>query len=588
VTESTVRLTPQEHVARLSRMAEEMRGQLAAHAASRRRAGETMPAGVEDGLKHLCGSLQVLADSVESMDQERRNLRSLADVAKVVNSSLDLPTVLNEVIDTVIRLTGAERAFLMLQTEGGGLETVVARNWERASLGEAEIEISRTVIDRALHEGQAVLTTNAQNDPRFDAQTSIVAYNLRSILCVPLQARGETVGVIYADNRVREGLFTERDRLLVNSLADQAAVALENARLFDSVRNSLDDATQLKNLMEDVFKSIASGVLTADVEDRITLCNPAAQQILGIKAEHLLGASLADLLPQLGEGLPERVREVKTADQRHVGLEVHSELAGRGPMDLALNITPLKMADRTTRGVAIVLEDLTEKRKLEGQRRLFERMVSPAVIHQLDPDSLHLGGRRADITTLFADIRGFSLFSATNNPEVLVRVLNLYLAAAAEAVLQQEGTIDKFLGDGVMAWFNAPMPQPDHSLRAIQAALAIRQAVREVQSKLPRQFHLSFGVGVHYGEAILGLVGTQNRLDYTAIGDSVNTAKRLQEHAAEGQILLTRAVASRIRQQVEVRSVGALQLKGRDEPVEVYELLDLRLTGRRAGDLETG
>ncbi len=587
MTESTVRLTPQEHVARLSRMAEEMRGQLAAHAASRRRAGEAMPAGVEDGLKHLCGSLQVLADSVESMDTERRNLRSLADVAKVVNSSLDLPTVLNEVIDTVIRLTGAERAFLMLQTEVGGLETVVARNWERASLGEAEIEISRTVIDRALHEGQAVLTTNAQNDPRFDAQTSIVAYNLRSILCVPLQARGETVGVIYADNRVREGLFTERDRLLVNSLADQAAVALENARLFDSVRNSLDDATQLKNLMEDVFKSIASGVLTADVEDRITLCNPAAQQILGIKAERLLGASLADLLPQLGEGLPERVREVKTADQRHVGLEVHSELAGRGPMDLALNITPLKMADRTTRGVAIVLEDLTEKRKLEGQRRLFERMVSPAVINQLDPDSLHLGGRRADITTLFADIRGFSLFSATNNPEVLVRVLNLYLAAAAEAVLQQEGTIDKFLGDGVMAWFNAPMPQPDHSLRAIQAALAIRQAVREVQSKLPRQFHLSFGVGVHYGEAILGLVGTQNRLDYTAIGDSVNTAKRLQEHAAEGQILLTRAVASRIRQQVEVRSVGALQLKGRDEPVEVYELLDLRLTGRRAGDLET-
>jgi len=575
VSEPTVRLTPQEHVARLSRLAEEVRAQLTAHAASRRRAGETLPAGVEEGVKHLCGSLQVLAESVESMDQERRNLRALADVAKVVNSSLDLPTVLNEVIDTVIRLTGAERAFLMLQVEGGGLETVVARNWERATLGEAEVEISRTVIDRALLEGRAVLTTNAQNDPRFDAQTSIVAYNLRSILCVPLKARGEAVGVIYADNRVREGLFTERDRLLVNSLADQAAVALENARLFDSVRNSLDDATQLKNLMEDVFTSIASGVLTADIEDRITLCNPAAQQILGMKADRLLGASLGDLVPQLGEGLPERVREAKSTDQRHIGLEVRSEHAGREPMDLALNITPLKMADRTTRGVAIVLEDLTEKRKLEGQRRLFERMVSPAVINQLDPDSLHLGGRRADITTLFADIRGFSLFSATNNPEVLVRVLNLYLAAAAEAVLREEGTIDKFLGDGLMAWFNAPMPQPDHTLRALRAALGIRQAVQEVQAKLPRQFHLSFGVGMHYGEAILGLVGTQNRLDYTAIGDSVNTAKRLQEHASEGQILLTQAVASRVRGQAGLLPKGGLQIKGREDPVEVFELRGL-------------
>jgi class 3 adenylate cyclase len=270
------------------------------------------------------------------------------------------------------------------------------------------------------------------------------------------------------------------------------------------------------------------------------------------------------------------VRETKSTDHRHIGIEVRSRLAGRGPMDLALNITPLKMGDRTTRGVAIVLEDLTEKRKLEGQRRLFERMVSPAVINQLDPDSLHLGGRRADITTLFADIRGFSMFSATNNPEVLVRVLNHYLAAAAEAVLREEGTIDKFLGDGLMAWFNAPMPQPDHTLRAVRAALGIRLAVEQVQAKLPRQFHLSFGVGMHYGEAILGLVGTQNRLDYTAIGDSVNMAKRLQEHSSEGQILLTQAVVSRIRGQADLMPIGSLQIKGRDDPVEVFELLSLQ------------
>ncbi|MCJ7513726.1 MAG: hypothetical protein MUO23_12235, partial [Anaerolineales bacterium] len=105
MSEPTVRLTPQEHLARLSRMADEVRAQLAAHAENRRRVGEALPAGVEDSLKHLSSSLRILSESVESMDQERRNLRALADVAKVVNSSLDLATVLNEVIDTVIRLT---------------------------------------------------------------------------------------------------------------------------------------------------------------------------------------------------------------------------------------------------------------------------------------------------------------------------------------------------------------------------------------------------------------------------------------------------------------------------------------------------
>ena len=504
-----VHLTPPEQLERMSRMADGLRAQLAAAEETLRRSKGSLPAGVQDTLAQMSESLHQMSQQVAALEQERHSLEAVSDVAKVVNSSLDLPTVLKEVLDTSIRLTGAERAFLMLRTESGDLETVVARNWERATLGEAEIEISRTIINRTMGEGVAVLTTNAQNDPRFDAQTSIVAYNLRSILCVPLKARGEIMGVIYADNRAREGLFSENDRLLLNALADQAGVALENARLFDSVRQSLIEVTQLKNLMEAVFTSIASGVITADIEDRITLCNQAASDILDVPGDRLLGASLESVLPRLSSDLHQKVEKVKFADEKYIGVELESEIPGRGPARLTLNLTPLKMPDQETRGVAIVLEDVTEQRRLEGQRSLFERMVAPAVINQLDPDSLHLGGRRADITTLFADIRGFSSFSATNNPEVLVRVLNHYLAAAADAVLQEEGTIDKYLGDGMMAWFNAPIPQPDHTLRAIRCSLAIRDGVLAVQANLPPQFHLSFGMGVHYGEAILGLVGHQ-------------------------------------------------------------------------------
>ena len=106
---------------------------------------------------------------------------------------------------------------------------------------------------------------------------------------------------------------------------------------------------------------------------------------------------------------------------------------------------------------------MTERKKLEAQSRLLERMVSPAVLDQIDLNSFQIGGKKMDITCLFADIRGFTSYSEKQTPEDLVAVLNQYLAAAAEAVLAHEGTVDKFLGDAVMAWYNAPLPQPDHT-----------------------------------------------------------------------------------------------------------------------------
>jgi adenylate cyclase len=256
-------------------------------------------------------------------------------------------------------------------------------------------------------------------------------------------------------------------------------------------------------------------------------------------------------------------------------VEVSPKVPDRGRMDLRYSFSPLKDSDNTTHGVAIVMDDLTEKKKLEAQSRLFERMVSPAVIGQLDPDSLKLGGRKAYITTLFADIRGFTSFSESVSPEELVSVLNHFLAAAADAVLEEEGTVDKFLGDAVMAWFNAPVPQPDHTLRAVRAALTIRNALPELILGLPEGVELSFGVGINVGDAVLGLVGTEKRLDYTAIGDSVNTAKRIQENAAGGQILISESAYRLVSTSVQAVQVEPITAKGKREPVKVYEVIGL-------------
>ena len=530
-------------------------------------------------LNQLGATLNRLSRQVIQLENDHINLVGLTETGKIVNSTLELNEVLRLVMDTIVRLTGAERGFLMLRESSSPeapLSIRIARNWEKESINPSEFAISQTIINRVVQDGQPVLTTNAQEDPRFGGQESVIAYNLRSILCVPLQVKGEITGVIYTDNRFRAGIFTEATRNLLQAFTNQAAVAIENARLFENVRSTLEEVTGLKNLMDNVFASIASGVITSDIEDKIVMCNRATVEILGQQRDKLVGHDLMEILPPLDKELPSKVKEVRDSDHEMIGLEVNSIIYPRGMVSLSLNLSPLKDASQATQGVAIVLDDLTEKKRLEAQRRLFERMVSPAVINQLNPDQLQLGGTRAQITTLFADVRGFTSFSERNDPEQLVSVLNRYLSAAGDAVLAEDGTIDKFLGDAVMAWFNAPIPQPDHSLRAVRAALGICNSIIALHRELPPEFHLNFGVGIHYGEAVLGLVGTEKRLDYTAIGDSVNTAKRIQENSAGGQILISDELYRQVADFVEVRMVEPIQAKGKSIPVPAYEVLRLR------------
>jgi class 3 adenylate cyclase len=146
----------------------------------------------------------------------------------------------------------------------------------------------------------------------------------------------------------------------------------------------------------------------------------------------------------------------------------------------------------------------------------------------------------------------------------------------AEAVLSQEGTIDKFMGDAIMSWFNAPVPQKDHTLRAVKAALAIREAFEGLYKILPKEAHLAFGAGIHYGDAILGLIGTDRRIEYTAISDSVNTAKRLQENSAKNQIIISQEAYARVKKEVEVKPIAPVSAKGKTAPLEVYEVLGLK------------
>jgi adenylate cyclase len=254
----------------------------------------------------------------------------------------------------------------------------------------------------------------------------------------------------------------------------------------------------------------------------------------------------------------------------------------RGDLFLRLSCSPLRDAYLGTKGATIVLEDLTERRKLEAEqeriRQTFGQVVAPRVRDRLlsDPSHLRLDGLRQKTTILFADISGFTSFSENTEPEDLFKTLNYYLSLAARIILEEEGTLDKFMGDAVLALWNAPDPQPDHALRAVRAALAIQERARQIYQPLQGPSHaLQFHVAVATGDAMVGNLGTSELFNYTAVGDTVNLCQRLEMAAQPGQILIDQATYSALGDQIIADPLEPILVKGKAQPVAVYNLKGL-------------
>lgn len=219
--------------------------------------------------EYLMGRLDSLAQLLETLVAERRTvddqqqLAALYEVSHLIGSSLDLQTVLDQVMDAIIKLTRAERGFLMLLDDDGNLVPQVARNIDQTTLDSGEFKLSRTVTRQVVDSGQPVLTTNAQEDPRFAGQASVIANALRSIMATPLRVRGRVTGVVYVDNRARAGLFKPTDLAALDAFAGQAAVAIDNARLFaetdQALQERVSELSQLRRVDRDLNEAISAG-----------------------------------------------------------------------------------------------------------------------------------------------------------------------------------------------------------------------------------------------------------------------------------------------------------------------------------------
>ncbi len=243
--------------------------------------------------------------------------------------------------------------------------------------------------------------------------------------------------------------------------------------------------------------------------------------------------------------------------------------------DLSVRVPPTSRDEvgELTRAFNEMGESLQQKERIQSA---FGRYVSDYVLTQLlqSPEGAELSGAEREVTVLFCDIRRFTRISEGMKPRDVVGMLNEVFQLASDRIQARGGTIDKFMGDSVMAYFGAPLPLTDHPLRAVAAALdileALEQRKREAADLRMVRADVQLGVGIHTGPVVVGEIGSDQRTNFTAVGDSVNVAHRLEKLAEPGQILVSEAVQRRVRGVFRLRFEGERQLSGRLEPVHVY------------------
>ncbi|MFN8448263.1 MAG: GAF domain-containing protein [Anaerolineae bacterium] len=470
------------------------------------------------GVDEALGALEryVLYD-----ETELEQLRALTETSALINSSLDADRVLAEAMDEIINLTGAERGYILLKNaDTDELEFRICREPENDQSNGADI--SRTVLDQVVLTEQPLLSDNASVDVRMQGSVSAARYTLRSIMCVPLIYKGRVTGAIYVDNRFKEAVFTQRELTLLTAFANQMAIAIENAILFARVQATLQEITQVKDLMENVFASVASGVITSGAEDRVMTFNRAASQILVTPPESAVNRPLRELLPHIAD-LDLQLRAVREQDQASV-FEAQTMIPERGSAVLNLKLSPLKNAAQETQGVAVVLDDLTEQREREESLDLMTRYLPPGMVDNIQQIAgLALGGERREMTSMFVYACPYTIFEYVR-PQQMMEMLNVYLEVATDVIHKARGVIDKYMGNEIMVLFNSQLnPDTNHARCAVLAALDLREAFVNLYQRLgvnPEPHY--YRIGIHTGVATLGNVDSLNRRGFAAIGDTIN------------------------------------------------------------------
>ena len=504
---------------------------------------------------------------VERMVKTRKQEMEFLDLVADITSSLDLSVLLKRVMGEAARMLKADRSTLFLNNEktselisevGEGLNSVQLRLPNHLGIAGAVFTSNQTIN---IPHAYADLRFN----PAFDKKTG---YFTRSILCVPVvNKNGKVIGVTQALNK-RGGPFTEEDEARLRAFTAQVSIALENAKLFDDVQN-------MKNYNDSMLESMSSGVITLNEEGRVQTCNAAGYRILRCDENGVVGQLSGEIFTESNEWVNERI--AKGAGSNESDLIMDGEMVfGEETLNVNLTIQPLISLKNKRLGTMLMLEDISSEKRMKST---MSRYMDPGIADQLLASGGDLlGGQSVVATVLFSDIRSFTTLTEELGAQGTVALLNEYFTLMVHCITVEEGMLDKFIGDALMAVFGIPLGHEDDPDRAVRAAIAMISSLETLNElRISRgQKAIDMGIGLNTDTIVSGNIGSPKRMDYTVIGDGVNLAARLESACKEysARILVSEATVKKLKGSYRMREVDLVVVKGKTAPVSVYEILD--------------
>jgi GAF domain-containing protein len=563
----------------------------------------------------------------------------------MTQSTPDLLLVCKTIVGNVVRLCRADNATIHLADGDVYRHAASATNSGRFADAPAFERVSQeatrksnltkgrtTVVGRVLLEMRSVQIPDTLADPEYDIKrapefmVALSGRSARTLLGVPIIRESAVVGIIIA-RRHDVKPFTPDEIGILETFADQASIAIENVRLFDETKDQLERETATSEILRVTAQSTyeVQPVLDAVIAKATRLAgaeNGFVYQVVG-EVLHMTAAvgEKAELMREWQRTNPIRANDRGTATGRAIseGRTVHvpdifadptytyweAQRLGNFRTLLTVPLTrqgtnigviamwrtemkpfsdkEINLVQTFADQAAVAIANVELFRTVERQRGELSRFLSPqvAALVTSDQGAKMLEGHRRQITVAFCDLRNFTAFAETAEPEEVLGVLRDYHRAMGELIVEHQGTLEHFAGDGMMVFFNDPVLIDRHELQAVRMACAMRERFDQMaRAWQKRGYDLGFGVGIATGYATLGRIGFEGRYDYGAIGNVVILAQRLSAEAKAGQILLSQRVQAAVEGDAETTSVGDLVLKGFTRPVPAFAAESVKTPAR--------
>ena len=507
------------------------------------------------------------AQFIERMQALRQQEMAFIDVVSDVTADIKLGSLLQKVMGEATRLLNAERSTLFLNDEktgqlwsevGQGLESMQIRLPNHVGIAGAVFTTAKSIN---IPYAYADLRFN----PAFDRQTGFFT---RSILCVPIiNKSGKTIGVTQVLNK-RGGPFSTEDESRLRAFTAQISIALENAKLFADVQN-------MKNYNEAMLESMSNGVITLDAQERIVTCNAAGARLLRVRPDEIVHRAAAECFTGANAWLLEKLKRVAETEGTETIVDA-SLVVGDEVLSVNVTALPLVSVEKQRIGAMLMIEDISTEKRLKST---MARYMDPGIANQLVASGAEaLGGQSVTATVLFSDVRSFTTITEQLGAQGTVALLNEYFTLMVDCIQREEGMLDKFIGDAIMAAFGIPVQHEDDADRAVRAAIGMMRELnswnqqRLTEGKLP----VDIGIGLNTDVVVSGNIGSRKRMDYTIIGDGVNLAARLESACKQygAHILISEFTYRKLRATYTTREVDLVVVKGKTQPVAIYEVLD--------------